>query len=66
MYFDENNNHFNMLVDEDNLDIDKYINKTKYNNISVGNIIFNRHSDMPTNPVEGFNRGNMFDSFYFL
>ena len=31
---------------------------------NVGNIIFNRHNDKTVNPVEGFNKGNMFENLY--
>ncbi len=63
MFFDENNNLFE-ITNEDNYNIDKYIDKTNYTNVNVGNIIFNRHNDSITNVVEGFNRGNMFDNLY--
>ncbi len=66
MYFNENNNFFELEHEEDNLNIDKYIDKTNYeeNTFNIGNIVFNRHNDPIVNPVEGFNRGNMFDNLY--
>ena len=66
MYFDENNNYYAVSKEEENINIDKYIDKYEYEptNINVGNIIFNRHSDKIVNPVEGFNKGNMFENLY--
>ena len=65
MYFDENNNYFDIVSEEENFNIDKYIEKGPYNtNVNIDNIIFNRHNDKLINPVEGFNRGNMFEKLY--
>ena len=66
MYFDENNNNFNIMNDEDNLNIEKYIDNSEYElqKYNIGNIIFNRHNDKITDPTEGFNKGNMFENLY--
>ena len=80
MYFDENNNYFDIVANEDNLniDIDKYIKKGPYNtnidydkgpyntNVNIDNIIFNRHNDSVINLVEGFNRGSIFENIYSI
>ena len=80
MYFDENNNYFDIVENEDNLniDIDKYIKKGPYNtnidydkgpyntNVNIDNIIFNRHNDSIINLVEGFSRGSIFENTYSI
>ncbi len=59
MYFDENNNYYDIVIDN-KYDVDNF----KNNNINIGNIVFNRHNGSIINPVEGFNRGNMFNNLY--
>ena len=65
MYYDETNNYFD-ISDNYEIEFDKYLDKTKYNDtdISIGNLIFNRHNAAFTSPVEGFNRGNLFENLY--
>ena len=59
MYFDENNNYFEMYENE-------YELENKYNNnfnVKIDNINFNRELSL-YEPVEGFNKGNMFSNLY--
>lgn len=66
MYFDEKNNYFDIVSSENEYeyDIDKFTNKLNNTSIDIGNMIFNRHNMTATDPVIGFNRGNMFDNLY--
>lgn len=61
MYFDENNNFFDMLNDNE-FEYEKY--DTDVNtNINIETINFNRAYDM-FSLEEGFNKGNMFKDIY--
>lgn len=64
MYFDENNNFFDLLTNENEIEINKYIDKSKLinNNINIDNINFRSVSLF--DPLEGFNKGNMFINEY--
>ena len=65
MYFDETNNYYDVVSNENELEINKYIDKSSYNdvNINIDSINFNRESSLfPI--VEGFNKGNMFSNLY--
>lgn len=66
MYFDEKNNYFEIEKEEKNINIDKFLDNTEYkiNNYDIENVIFNRHKDTTIDPIEGFNRGNMFENLY--
>lgn len=65
MYFDENNNYFDILSIENNNNMNKYYNKNSINdfNIDIDNINFNRGYELYSK-VEGFNKGNMFKNLY--
>lgn len=67
MLYDENNNYFDIVSNEleYEYDINKYIDKSKYNDIDINidSINFNRGDNLYT-PIEGFNRGNMFSDMY--
>lgn len=65
MYFDENNNYFDIMSSEHEYMIDKYINKQKnnYTDINIDSINFNRNSNLYS-PKEGLNKGNMFKNLY--
>ena len=45
MYFDENNNYYDIVIDN-KYDVDNF----KNNNINIGNIVFNRHNGSIINP----------------
>lgn len=64
MFFDETNKYFDILSNEAEYELENYIDKSKiYNtNINVDSINF-RSVDL-YNPMEGFNRGNMFEKEY--
>lgn len=74
MYYDERNNYFDYISEENNnlydIKTNKYITKNlnlyKEPNIDVGNInIYNyRNVNHLARPCEGFNRGNMFNNEY--
>ena len=61
MYFDDTNNFFDIVTNENEFSIDK----PKYYNTSfnIENINFNRDTTLYT-PLEGFNKGNMFSNLY--
>jgi len=65
MYFDETNNFFD--ITSESYDIDKYVNKSNFNyndiDVSIDSINFNRESSLYS-PLEGFNKGNMFQDLY--
>ena len=67
MLYDENNNYFDIVSNEleYEYDINKYIDKSKYNDIDINidSINFNRE-DKLYSPLEGFNKGNMFRNLY--
>ena len=69
MLFDETNNHYDIVSNESSYeyeyDIDKLVNKNSYNDvdINIDSINFNRDSNLYS-PVEGFNKGNMFNNLY--
>lgn len=67
MLYDENNNYFDIMSNEleYEYDINKYIDKSKYNDIDINidSINFNRGDNLYT-PIEGFNKGNMFSDMY--
>lgn len=67
MYFDENNNYFDIMMAEQEFEFNKYYNKNKINDIDVDvnidSINFNRE-DKLYSPLEGFNKGNMFKNLY--
>ena len=65
MYFDETNNFFDIISNEKEFEIDKYVDKSKlYNtNVNIDSINFNRDVTL-NNPIEGFNKGNMFNNLY--
>lgn len=67
MLYDENNNYFDIVSNEleYEYDINKYIDKSKYNDIDINidSINFNRGDNLYT-PIEGFNKGNMFSDMY--
>ena len=66
MLYDENNNYFVVSNETEYLyDIDKYVNKSKYNDIDINidSINFNRDSNL-FDVYEGFNKGNMFSDMY--
>ena len=65
MYFDETNNYFDIVNNETEYEIDKYVDKSNYNNINVNidSINFNRDTNLYS-PLEGFNKGNMFSELY--
>lgn len=67
MLYDENNNYFDIVSNEleYEYDINKYIDKSKYNDmdINIDSINFNRGDNLYT-PIEGFNKGNMFSDMY--
>lgn len=66
MYFDENNNYFDISNEKETIDVDAYTNASMFDNanISFENVIFNRHNDKLFNAEEGFNKGNMFEGIY--
>ena len=67
MYFDENNNYFDIMMAEQEFEFNKNYNKNKINDIDVDvnidSINFNRE-DKLYSPLEGFNKGNMFRNLY--
>lgn len=67
MLYDENNNYFDIVSNEleYEYDINKYVDKSKYNDIDINidSINFNRNEDLYS-PMEGFNKGNMFSDMY--
>lgn len=63
MYFDETNNYFDIISNEENINFDNYVEKIN-TNLNVENVIFNRHNASTFNIVEGFNKGNMFNKLY--
>lgn len=67
MYFDENNNYFDIMMAEQEFEFNKNYNKNKINDIDVDvnidSINFNRE-DKLYSPLEGFNKGNMFKNLY--
>ena len=67
MLYDENNNYFDIVSNEleYEYDINKYIDKSKYNDIDINidSINFNRDESLYS-PMEGFNKGNMFSDMY--
>ena len=69
MYFDENNNYFDVLSNEDNntiYDIDtNNTTKNSINNfdINIDSINFDRTAKLYSTE-EGFNKGNMFENLY--
>ena len=67
MLYDENNNYFDIVSNEleYEYDINKYVDKSKYNDIDINidSINFNRE-DKLYSPLEGFNKGNMFKNLY--
>ena len=67
MLYDENNNYFDIVSNEleYEYDINKYVDKSKYNNIDINidSINFNRDESLYS-PMEGFNKGNMFSDMY--
>ncbi len=72
MYYDERNNYFDYISEENNnlydIKTNKYFTKNLYNepNFEVGNInIYNfRNGNHLVKPAEGLNRGNMFSDEY--
>lgn len=67
MLYDENNNYFDIVSNEleYEYDINKYVDKSKYNDIDINidSINFNRDESLYS-PMEGFNKGNMFSEMY--
>ncbi len=66
MYFDENNNYYDVLANEEKYDIDQYnTTKNSINNfdINIDSINFDRTSKLYSTE-EGFNKGNMFENLY--
>ena len=67
MLYDENNNYFDIVSNEleYEYDINKYVDKSKYNDIDINidSINFNRDESLYS-PMEGFNKGNMFKKLY--
>ena len=61
MYFDENNNYFDIMSNEEEFEFNKNYTKNEINNVDVNidSINFNRGDDLYS-PIEGFNKGNMF------
>ena len=66
MYFDENNNYFDFISNDKEYEINKYVDKTKSftTNINIDSINFNRDNNNLLSPLEGFNKGNMFNNLY--
>ena len=67
MLYDENNNYFDIVSNEleYEYDINKYVDKSKYNDIDINidSINFNRYVFFFFS-MEGFNKGNMFSDMY--
>ena len=67
MLYDENNNYFDIVSNEleYEYDINKYVDKSKYNDIDINidSINFNRDESLYS-PMEGFNKGDMFSDMY--
>ena len=66
MYFDENNNHFDILTNNENYEIENNnTNKYALNNfdINIDSINFERKTKL-FSTEEGFNKGNMFENLY--
>lgn len=67
MLYDETNNYFDIVSNnlEYEYDVNKYVDKSKYNDIDINidSINFNRGDNLYT-PMEGFNKGNMFSDMY--
>ncbi len=76
MYYDERNNYFDYISEENNnlydIKSNKYMSNLTKNylnesNYDIGNINiynYNRHNAKLISPTEGFNRGNMFTDEY--
>ena len=65
MYFDENNNYFDIMSNEEEFEFNKNYTKNEINDVDVNidSINFNRGDDLYS-PIEGFNKGNMFKKLY--
>ncbi len=67
MYFDENNNYFDIMSNEEEFEFNKNYTKNEINDVDVDvnidSINFNRGDDLYS-PIEGFNKGNMFKKIY--
>ena len=67
MYFDETNNYFDIVSNENEFEFDKYVDKKNYSyndvNVNIDSINFNRDTSLYS-PLEGFNKGNMFPDLY--
>lgn len=67
MYFDENNNYFDIMMTEQEYEFNKNYNKNEKNdidvNVNIDSINFNREENLYS-PLEGFNKGNMFQNLY--
>ncbi len=62
MYFDENNNYFDIMMSEQENEYNKHHNNFDID-LNIDNINFNRE-DKLYSPLEGFNKGNMFENLY--
>ena len=67
MYFDENNNYFDIMMTEQEYEFNKNYNKNENNdidvNVNIDSINFNREGNLYS-PLEGFNKGNMFQNLF--